>query len=57
MVKPEDDLTLITANGIVLRLKVKEVKQSSRATRGIRLITPQAGDSVASVARLSLADL
>lgn len=57
VVKPEDDLTLITANGIVLRLKVKEVKQSGRATRGVRLITPQAGDNVASVARLSLADL
>ncbi|MFN3741369.1 MAG: DNA gyrase subunit A [Anaerolineales bacterium] len=57
VVKPEDDLTFITANGIVLRLKVKEVKQSGRATRGVRLITPQAGDSVASVARLSLADL
>lgn len=57
VVRPEDDLTLITANGIVLRLKVKEVKQSGRATRGVRLITPQNGDSVASVARLSLNDL
>lgn len=57
VVRPEDDLTLITANGIVLRMRVKEVKQSGRATRGVRLITPQNGDSVASVARLSLNDL
>ncbi len=52
VVRPQDDLTLITANGIVLRVKVQDVKQSGRATRGVRLITPQPGDSVASVARL-----
>ncbi len=52
VVRSQDDLTLITANGIVLRMKVQDVKQSGRATRGVRLITPQPGDSVASVARL-----
>ncbi len=52
VVRPQDDLTLITANGIVLRMKVQDVKQSGRATRGVRLITPQSDDSVASVARL-----
>ncbi len=57
VVQPDDDLTLITANGILLRLKVRDVKQAGRATRGVRLITPQAGDSVVSVARLRLEDL
>ena len=57
VVQLADELTIITANGVALRLKVKAVKQSGRATRGVRLITPQEGDSVASVARIAAAEL
>ena len=57
VVQPSDELTIITANGVALRLKVKDVKQSGRATRGVRLITPQEGDSVASVARIAAEEL
>ncbi|MCE9644616.1 MAG: DNA gyrase subunit A [Chloroflexi bacterium] len=57
VVQKADDLTIMTANGVTLRLKVKEVKQSSRATKGVHLIKPQEGDSVASVARISAEDL
>jgi len=47
----------MTANGVTIRLKVKDVKQSGRATKGVHLIKPQPGDSVASVARTSAEDL
>jgi DNA gyrase subunit A len=57
MVHKDDDLTIITANGVALRLKVKNVKQSGRATKGVHLIKPQAGDYVASVARIAAEDL
>jgi DNA gyrase subunit A len=57
VVQASDELTIITANGVALRLKVKQVKLSGRATRGVRLIAPQEGDSVASVARISAEDL
>ena len=57
MVQKDDDLTIITANGVAIRIKVKEVKQAGRATRGVHLIKPQEGDSVASVARISAQDL
>lgn len=57
VVQKADDLTIMTANGVTLRLKVKEVKQSGRATKGVHLIKPQEGDSVASVARISAEDL
>jgi DNA gyrase subunit A len=57
VVQKADDLTIMTANGVTLRLKVKDVKQSSRATKGVHLIKPQEGDSVASVARISAEDL
>ncbi len=56
-VREEDDITLITTNGQSLRLKVAEVRQSSRATMGTRLIHVKDGDAVASVARLAAADL
>jgi len=57
VVQKDDDLTIMTANGVAIRLKVKDVKQSGRATRGVHLIKPQEGDSVASVARISVEDL
>lgn len=57
VVQKADDLTIMTANGVTIRLKVKDVKQSGRATRGVHLIKPQEGDSVASVARISAEEL
>ncbi len=57
VVRNDDELTIITANGVVLRLKVKDVKQSGRATKGVHLIKPGEGDYVASVARISSEEL
>jgi len=57
VVQPEDDLTLITANGLALRIQVKDVKQAGRATKGVHLIKPQEGDYVASVARIAAEEL
>jgi DNA gyrase subunit A len=57
VVQMDDDLTIMTANGVTLRLKVKNVKQSGRSTRGVHLIKPQEGDHVASVARIAAEDL
>jgi DNA gyrase subunit A len=57
VVQKDDDLTIITANGVALRLKVADVKQAGRATRGVHLIKPQKGDYVASVARIAAEDL
>jgi DNA gyrase subunit A len=57
VVQKDDDLTIMTANGVTIRLKVKDVKQSGRATKGVHLIKPNEGDSVASVARTSAEDM
>ena len=57
VVQSADDLTIMTANGVTLRMKVKDVKQSGRATKGVHLIKPNEGDGVASVARTSAEDL
>jgi DNA gyrase subunit A len=58
VVQPEDDLiTLISANGIVMRTKAETIAQFGRATRGVRVMNIQEGDTVAAMARISVADL
>ena len=57
VVQEADDLTLISANGMVLRLKVKDVKQSGRATRGNHMVGVKEDDRVASIARTAAAEL
>jgi DNA gyrase subunit A len=57
VVQEADDLTIISINAVVLRTKVKQIKQAGRATRGVHLIGLKEGDSVASLARIAEADL
>ncbi|MFZ5818355.1 MAG: DNA gyrase subunit A [Chloroflexota bacterium] len=57
VVQPADHLTLISASGVAIRLKVKDVKAAGRATRGVRLMRLGEGDYVASVARIAAEDL
>jgi DNA gyrase subunit A len=56
-VQEEDDLTIISAAGVVLRTRVKDVPQTGRAARGSLLMSLGAGDTVASMARVSDTDL
>jgi DNA gyrase subunit A len=53
----EDDITLISTNGIVMRTKAKNIVQLGRATRGVRVMHLGDGDAVATMARFSAADL
>jgi len=57
VVQKEDDLTIITSNGVAIRIKNKDVKEAGRSTKGVHLIKPGEGDSVASVARIAAEDL
>ena len=57
VVQSADEVTLISAAGVVLRTRVQEIKQAGRATRGVRLMNLAEGDSVATLARISAADL
>jgi DNA gyrase subunit A len=57
VVHDEDDLTLISSGGTVLRIKVKQVKRAGRATMGVRLMDTKEGEIVASVARIAAKDL
>lgn len=57
VVQPYDELTIISANGVVLRTKVADVPTLGRAARGSVVVKLQSGDRVVSVARLAEADL
>ena len=57
VVQEADDLTMISSNGVVLRTSVKDIPQSGRATRGVRLMNLRGEDSLASLARVADADL
>ena len=51
VVQEADDLTIMSANGVALRTKVRDVFPKSRAARGSLLMHLQPGDNVASIAR------
>jgi DNA gyrase subunit A len=38
LVKPEDEIMLITTGGILIRMRVAEIREMSRATQGVTLI-------------------
>ncbi|MEJ2757725.1 MAG: DNA gyrase subunit A [Anaerolineales bacterium] len=57
VVNLDDDLTIISVNGQVLRTEVANIKQAGRATRGVIAINLDKGDSVASIAIFSPRDL
>ncbi len=48
-VTDDDDLMIITRNGIVIRLSVLTVRIMGRATQGVRLINLREGDEIAAV--------
>ncbi len=47
-----DDVMIITAKGIVIRQRVKDLRSIGRATQGVRLIKLQEDDHIADVARI-----
>ncbi|MBG7609504.1 MAG: DNA gyrase subunit A [Anaerolineae bacterium] len=53
----EDLITLISAQGIVLRTEAESISQYGRATRGVQVMGMEEGDSVAAIARFAAADL
>ncbi|MFN2160215.1 MAG: DNA gyrase subunit A [Anaerolineales bacterium] len=57
VVQQDDDLTVISTGGVILRTKVKNISKTSRATKGVTIMNVHEGDSVASIARIAAADL
>jgi DNA gyrase subunit A len=55
-VTDEDQLMVITKNGVVNRQRVDEIRTIGRATQGVRLVNLDDGDAVMDVARLIVED-
>jgi DNA gyrase subunit A len=49
----EDQVLLITEKGILIRLKVKDVRETGRAAMGVRMIDLDEGDRVVAIAKLA----
>jgi DNA gyrase subunit A len=54
VVRPDDKVIFITANGIVMRTRVSEIRQTGRHAQGVRLIKLEEGDSLVSMERVAV---
>ncbi|MEM9416389.1 MAG: DNA gyrase C-terminal beta-propeller domain-containing protein, partial [Planctomycetota bacterium] len=52
-VQPNDDLMLITINGMIVRIAAGTVRQTGRNTQGVRVINLTQGDTLVGVARVA----
>jgi DNA gyrase subunit A len=48
----DNDLMIITQNGLTIRVPVKTIRVMGRAAQGVRIINLKSGDSIASVAKV-----
>lgn len=53
VVEKGDQVTLISNNGIMLRINVDAISRTGRATKGVRVMNLEKGDSIASMGRIS----
>jgi DNA gyrase subunit A len=52
-VRDDDEVMLISQQGMILRLKAGDIRTIGRATQGVRLIEMEEGDAVVSLAKLA----
>ena len=52
MVYDENELMIITTEGIIIRLSVAEIPVTGRSTTGVKLINIDEGVSVATIAKM-----
>ena len=52
-VHESDEVLILTEQGILIRMKVDEIRRIGRATQGVRVIRLDDGDRVVSLAKLA----
>ncbi|SFW19226.1 DNA gyrase subunit A [Nitrosovibrio sp. Nv17] len=52
LVKQDDEIMLITTGGVLIRTRVREVREMSRATQGVTLINLDAGERLAGLEKV-----
>jgi DNA gyrase subunit A len=53
LVEPEDEVMLISTGGVLIRTKVKSIREMSRSTQGVTLINLDAGEKLAGMERVA----
>ena len=53
LVQPDDQIMLIGTNGVLIRTRVKEIREMSRATQGVTLMNLDKGDKLAGLSRIA----
>jgi DNA gyrase subunit A len=51
-VLPEDEIMLITRNGVIIRSSVAQIRVTGRIAQGVRLVNLDDGDVLTAVARV-----
>ena len=51
-VLPEDEIMLITRNGVIIRSSVAQIRVTGRIAQGVRLVNLDEGDVLTAVARV-----
>jgi DNA gyrase subunit A len=52
-IKPEDEILLLTKDGVVLRTKLDQIRETGRSTQGVTLMDVADGDEVVGIAIVS----
>ncbi len=56
LVKPDDEIMLITTGGVLIRTRVKEIRAMSRATQGVTLINLDKGEKLIGLEKVAETD-
>jgi DNA gyrase subunit A len=56
LVRPADEIMLITTGGVLVRTRVSEIREMGRATQGVTLISVDDGSSLSGVRRVVESD-
>jgi DNA gyrase subunit A len=53
LVKPDDEIMLITTGGVLIRTRVKEIRAMSRSTQGVTLINLDKGEKLSGLEKVA----
>lgn len=57
LVTPEDEIMLITTNGVLIRTRISEIREMGRATQGVTLINVDEGTKLSGLHRIDETEL
>jgi DNA gyrase subunit A len=53
LVRPDDEVMLISTGGVLIRTQVKSIREMSRSTQGVTLINLGEGETLAGLERVA----